>query len=865
MASVEFNDVMKALRIARSKGDNDKALRLARLANSMMKDEPKNVGSFRSVMGQINKEIAEGVGGLVDFINPFDKYTGSAEQGLKNLMESSNISVADREAEGLAESAGAGLGRAAAAVVPIAKGVQALQGVGGLTGRVAQSVFPSIASTGGVGAELLAGAGAGAASEEARRRGYGDTVQGIAGVAGGLGAGLAPATARGAGSLAANSIAGRLLKGGTDKIKSTVAPFTEAGAMPLASQRVQTGVGGKAEAERIADTELTPSLLNLTPAAKSGDEFLARLERGAMDRDAALKDRIEQRRLTADDAARSELTPEGNVSDTQSFVKERIKSFTNTMNGFIKSAQDNAVTRISNEGADDVQASVILANELSAARNAARSRRNELWDKIDKDQVIPAPQSSAAVLSQKETLGAFSEKDVPQAINQFRTKYAKKGEDIKVRDLLDLYSKLRATARDASSGENPNSNMARLANEIAPIILKDLDNVDASTLLGKQIADARDFTKIYHDKFSRGTVGQIMAKKSTGDPKIRDELTLEKSLDRGSRTERELAARDLSDALEGRSDEGIGAIATFLRSRFDDEAFPNNQYNQTNAQRFLDKYSRVLSDDSFGSVRADIDNAIKSQQKVANVTEKATAAQTAATTEKGNTLLKFASVNPNTAIDQILSSANPKVAMASLLRTAKKDTTGQALAGIKSALSQRILDRSISRLDVVRGIDTATSEVRGTKVAEILRNKDFMSIARQVYSNAELNRLKTLSRELQKLDITRVGSDAGIDPFPTNKLVEIIGRIVGARYGASLGGNTAGGGLQGAQIVSGRVRDFLARLTTNKAEQLLMRAVEDEELMRTLLLNATQPKNFARIERSLAPYLVGTAAGLEEQ
>ena len=71
MASVEFNDVMKALRIAKSQGDNDKALRLARLANSMMKDEPKNVGSFRSVMGQINKEIAEGVGGLVDFINPF--------------------------------------------------------------------------------------------------------------------------------------------------------------------------------------------------------------------------------------------------------------------------------------------------------------------------------------------------------------------------------------------------------------------------------------------------------------------------------------------------------------------------------------------------------------------------------------------------------------------------------------------------------------------------------------------------------------------------------------------------------------------------------------------------------------------------
>ena len=56
--------------------------------------------------------------------------------------------------------------------------------------------------------------------------------------------------------------------------------------------------------------------------------------------------------------------------------------------------------------------------------------------------------------------------------------------------------------------------MSRLANEISNDILEDLNNVDLATDVGRKIAEARDFTRIYHDKFSRGTVGSLLSKKA---------------------------------------------------------------------------------------------------------------------------------------------------------------------------------------------------------------------------------------------------------------------------------------------------------------------------------------------------------------
>ena len=100
MVEYTYEQVMQALRAADAAGETEDARRLAQIAQSMSQPstpaEPQGP-TFRSVMGQINKEIAEGAGGLIDFINPFDEYTGSAVEGLKSAMRAGGIEVSERE------------------------------------------------------------------------------------------------------------------------------------------------------------------------------------------------------------------------------------------------------------------------------------------------------------------------------------------------------------------------------------------------------------------------------------------------------------------------------------------------------------------------------------------------------------------------------------------------------------------------------------------------------------------------------------------------------------------------------------------------------------------------------------------------
>lgn len=873
MSDPTLQDVMIALRKADAEGNVEDARKLAAIADRLSKSQlQQDEGpTFDSVMGQLNKEIAEGVGGLVDFINPFDAYTGSAVTGLKSGMEAIGIDLPEREAQGRLERAAAGVGQAASAAIPIAKGAQYLQQAGGLVGNVARQIAPQLMTKAGFGAELLAGAGSGAAQAEAERRGYGETVQNLAGIAGGVGVAALPAalrsTAQGAAQIAANTPVGRGVTNLVKDAAASIAPFTSAGAERLVSQRFQQMAGGADRAARIVEQEMGESAVGLTPAAKTGDENFARLERAAMDRDAALRERIEAQRAASDVSARQALTPEGDVADTQSVIADRLARFNKTMNGFIEAAQRSALQKVNKSGADDAQSSVILREELQRSKQAAKAERDRLWGAIPKDGKIETPNTNQLVISQKKTLGDFSAKDVPPELTKFRKKYAKKDKPIKVRDILDLYSKLRATARDATSGDTPNNNMARLATEASEIILKDLDAVDPSTALGRAISEARDYTLVYHNKFTRGTVGNILAKKPTGDPRIRPELTLEKTVAKGSPIERQIASRDIEEGLTDIDGidptQGLDAAANYIRAQFDQQAFDGNVFNMSKAQAFLEKYGRTLSDDTFASVRADIDRAIQSQSKLGQVTARAeTAMQQAASTP----IAAFSDRSADTALDAILGAKNPAAEMASLMRIVRKDESGAALNGLKAALSQRVLQKSTDVLKTVRSIDAPTSEVRGTRMQEALSDKKFNSIARQVFDGPELNRLKVISREMQKLDIARAGgaTSGGIDPFKTNKLIEIVARIFAAEQGGRLGARSAGGSMQIAGMMSERMRKTLAKLTTNKAEQLMMRAVEDEELFKTLMLNPTSPKNFAKIERSLAPYLAGAAAASQE-
>lgn len=859
---------MQALKAADAAGNKEDAARLAQIAASFNAPAQAEVTeqagpSFKSIMGQINKEIAEGAGGLIDFLNPFDPITGSAVEGLKSAMRSGGIDVAEREAEGRVERAAAGLGQAASAVIPVAKGAQVLQQAGGLLGRVARQVAPSLTTTGGVAAELSAGAGAGGAQAEAERRGYGETAQQVAGVLGGLGTGVIPQASR----LAAQGV-GRVsevlpIRQAGRAIAGQVLPFTEVGGTRLASQRFQEVAGGKERAEIIADAMSGETELGLSPAQMTGEENLIRAERKAMESDPSLAAKIEAQRIQSETVARSILQEDGSVEAAQSFLQNRIASFENTLNNFVKAAQVSAEKKVVAGSVDDAEASTILGEELRKARQAARDQEQKYWNSIPQEAEIELPLTSALVLGQRKKLGEFFKGDIPNEVDSFRKKYVKKDKPIKVKDLNSLYSKLRSVQRDATSGANPNSNRARLAGEVAQTILDDLDKISPRGQIGKAIFDARSFSKQFHDKFRKGTVGNLLQKKSTGEYKTDIELTLDKSIGqtgiRGS-----IASRDIDRALADSDGvaEAQNVTSNYLRSKFNQQAFIDDKFTPSRAQTFLRNSGPVLN--RFPVVRAEIEDAISAQKKITAVEKKIAPISKQV---KDSTTFQFASQNPDRALNSIIQSGNPQKAMAALVRSAKKDKTGQALAGVKKALSEKIINNSLVKLRTPRVEGGPTAELSGAKLEDVLDDKTLSSMIKEVYNQPEINRIRVISNELKKLDIARVRGDVkgALDPFKANSVITVLARVIGAKLGAKIGGETAGGSLQSAAIFSARFAKFIERLSGDKAQEIMVKALRDKELFRTLLLNPTNPKNFDRIDRSITPYLTGTAMATQEQ
>jgi len=866
MVEYTYEQVMQALRAADAAGATEDARRLAQIAQSMSQPseplEPQGP-TFRSVMGQINKEIAEGAGGLVDFINPFDEYTGSAVEGLKSAMRAGGIEVAEREAQGRAERAAAGLGQAASAVIPVAKGAQYLQQAGGLLGQVARQVAPSLMTTGGVAAELAAGAGAGAAQAEAERRGYGETAQQVAGIAGGIGTGVIPATTRAIGQGVSRAADYLPIRAAGRAVAAQVAPFTEAGGTRLASQRFQELAGGKDRAAEIAERMGAESELGLSPAQMTGEEALIRAERKAMQDDPSLAARVEAQRIQSEASAAQALGQDGNVKVAQDFLQNRIASFENTLNNFVKAAQASAEKKVLGSDMGNEEASTILGNELRRAKEAARSQERMYWSKIPQEVKIETPETSALVLGQPKQLGEYFKGDIPTEVTRFRKKYAKKDKMIKVKDINSLYSKLRSVQRDAMSGANPNSNQARLAGEVADAILRDLDAIQPADEFGLAVFNARSFSKQLHDKFSKGTVGSLLQKKAGGEYKTPIELTLDRSIGqagiKGGLAQRDIdaALTDLEGPVEARN-----VTANYIRNKFNESAFTDGKFSLARAQSFLKRSEPLLG--RLPTLRKEIDDAIAAQKRITSV-EKRVAPISKAVEQ--STTAKFASANPERALDAVSEAADPQKAMAALVQSAKKDQTGAALSGVKAAMSRKIIQSSLEKLQTPRVEGGPDVELRGTRLSLVLDDPAFSKMISEVYSPEEVSRIRVISNELKKLDMsrTRGAVEGGLDPFRPNSTLSLLARVVGARLGARLGGVGMGGSLQTAQIGSARMQRLAERLTNDRAQQIMMRALEDKELFRTLLLNPTNPKNFKRIERSLAPYLVGTAAATQEQ
>lgn len=840
MADLTRENALKAMRLAYDRGDMEAARKMAALAKSLE-------GQESSFIGQVNAGIASTVGGLVDFVNPFDDpvwgrfQTGSAAEGLRQGMEYIGADVARGEPESVGQAFGRGVGNAAGAILPVASVARLVSGAAGVTGKVAQDAFTSLASRTGAGAELFAGGVAGAAQQSAKEAGAPEWAQQVAALSAPLAVPAVAGSVRGAGRVAANlPVAGMAIRAGKDLARG-LAPMTDFGARQVASARLRDLVGGEDRARELAKTIDPKDPLGLTGPQQTGDTNLLGLQQAAREESPLVRERLDARASQSRETAAAQIRGDGgNPQDAKAFLSRRVKDFKSSMQTRV-----DRIMQMTDEGlravgprASETGNSTAAVDEIKGELAANLERERELWRAVPTDARVETTMTAGVVDSLiKETPWA-QRRDIPADLKEAFGENGALGGATTVSELHGLYSEMRRISRAAMSGTNQNKNLSRIANEVAEAILSDLGAISGDTPAGVAINEARSFSRALHETFDQGAVGRILQRTIDGDEAIAPEAALARTVGRGG-----AQGKADADRIAGAAPRADEQIADYLRGRFMDSVFsPEGKFTPANAEAFFRQNRELLS--RYPRVMAEFRKALASRSAASAFSARAEARIKLADAETSG----FTGATEEKSILSIIGAESPELAARSVVATARKDKTGKALAGVKAAAS----DYLIGRAGTPEGLS-------GEKLSALLRDKNTNAALRQIFDTGEMSRLGQISASLARLDGKAADVGAFLDS-PANRVVEYVVRIAAAQQGGRMGGGSMGGSLQTANILQERARSLLRGLTNDKARRLLMDAIEDPALFKSLMAEPAAVSIKPELKNKLAPYLAGGAA-----
>ena len=649
------------------------------------------VGDKGGFMPNLNQGIAEGAGGIIDFINPFDKPhalnpfgagTGSAITGLEQGMDAIGVDRATGEPETFMENVARGGGNAAGAAPFGGLFAKGLSQAGGIVGNIADDASQAINSVRGFASELFAGAGAQGGQSLAQDAGAPEWAQLVAGIVGGAGVGAVPSVARATPS----AIGARKL---ASAVKTAALPYTKAGGQEVARQRVQDLAGGPERAAELAGN-IGPSEIGLTPAQQTGDANLLGLEQEAMRRNPKLRAELDARAGSAQDVAADTVrNMGGDTADAQAFFEQRRQSFREEIMGVVDRATNGALRPTAKNS--EMFNSQEVADKIKAAEGAAKLQEDALWAQVPKGTEVGTMSARAKAQELISQTPRAQRDDIPRQVMELLGTDSNSAfaEFETVSEMHGLYSKMREVAREARSGTNQQRNKARIADEIAEAILNDLGAGAGQTDVGRSIDNARAFSAEMHQTFSQGVVGKLLKRTVDGDKTIDPALTLENSIGRGG-SKGAVGADNIQDATNGRAEP---EIEDFLRSRFDRATFgSDDKFNPRGGRTFMRDNADLMQ--RFPYLRDAFDDALRTQSKAAATGARADQALTNMDNPTKSIGAAFTQAPSETAIDAVFKAKKPSLAARQLTATARKDKTGKALDGLKGSFADYVIRSS---------------------------------------------------------------------------------------------------------------------------------------------------------------------------
>lgn len=716
-------------------------------------------------------------------------------------------------------------------------------------------------------AEAAAGAGGGFGRSVAEYRYPGnEPVAMLAELAGGVTGGVA---AQAPSLLARTPVTGAAI----DAAKSVL----PSGARGRATERLTSLVEDPYAASRAA---VQPTISDLTPAQRTGEAGLLDLERAVAEGNPAIARQLRERAAAAQATLLAEARALGGDSaQTRAFLEDRVTRLTTALNTRADQAEAAARQRVAalEPGSSAADASRIVREEYDRFFSAARAQVSALYDPsvVGDTRINTASlfDQFAALVNKtpvtdrhnipayaKEFLGRAApsegEDEATALIRRLQpdllppaAQSARLGETATPAELQALRSNLLGIER-AARARPDGRNEARIAGEIADLVMDALDNApDASAALRAANAANRSMNEI----FRGGAVRPLSRTGDAAEANLPPELTLERLIGRGGASG-DIGARDLLVAT-GNSPATRQAIEDYLTQSFRNTAVSGEgRLKPESATNWMRRNAALL--ERFPEVRNRLAEAMTAQGQADTAVARRTAVESGLRQRDDSRVARlldqrpesatarFLNAKPGEEVARVFSADDPAAIAAGLRRSVERDQTGQALSGLRGAFVDNLLARA-------RKTTPDGPIFNGSAIMDALDDPKQAAALGQVFDAPAMARLRQIGTELTALERARGASARGgvIEDIPS-KVLDAVGRLIVTKSVS---------GLAESAIASGAMRNFLKRLTTDRAQRLLSDAVTNPELFSTLMSPISTPQQQDRAVRRLQSFLAGTA------
>jgi len=565
-----------------------------------------------------------------------------------------------------------------------------------------------------------------------------------------------------------------------------------------------------------------------TPATVASDPGVNKLTAAVMDESPESAEQLTRTFSEEATNLRRLAFGEGRPDDVRNFIENKVRE--------AGARVDASIKRARGKGEDPAEMSRRAREILDGAYGQARTAERRMWSKVPDSVVVNKPNSRQEWLrtldnAQTETRRARLPKILKK---EFGTRNPKTGkfkpgslpENPTAKQLHELYSELGDAARSEASKQGGSADTVRILKNVRREIMNDLMSVDGGDRYKKAVNVSRNL----NDRFTRGTVGEIMgfSKSGTG---VNSSETLETVL-RGGGERKANAIRDMMRASPKTGEQ----VEEFMRDRFVQKAIntENGAINTTQANKFLQDNSATL--ELFPNLREEISRASKDQADVDSLLGKSNVSDLSIHKREKTGAAAFLNSNPNEEAKSILGATKDRRRLISdLVTTVKEDPSGKALEGTKSSFVESLFDQA-GTSNVYDEI-TQSAFPNGIKLKERIAAVQDDLVESGLFSKEEVDRLNTIADRLSNIQRTMSANAAkgGVINDAPGVILSTIGQLGGASGGRQFAELTGGGNVQTPNIFVTRVKKILERLTNDEARNILVRSVKDKDTYNNLL------------------------------